>query len=138
MSKEDLIPLTKRSPEEAHRLRLKGGYAKGKGKQRGALIRWQKKKDPFFAFLMKAVSSDDPTLAMQYYMDNFNEMEKDIQKQHDAGKITFYMRERLLQRYNELMKFKFGETHKNLNINVNVDLTEAYDRIKRANKSGLN
>lgn len=132
MTKEDLIPLTQRPKAEADAIRMRGGKAKGSGKRRGALVRWAKKKDPFFAFLMKAVESDDPTLAMQYYMDNFHEMEEQIAKYKKAGKPTFYMIERLLQRYNELMKFKFGEIHKNLNININTTTEEIIGRLKSA------
>ena len=118
MSKEDLIPANKRSPEYAFEIRSRGGKSKSplksfKAKLRQIRVRVKKgqlKTEDEAWLLERATNSETMALDMLSF---FDEIRKDV---HPAQRVA------LLNTYAQIKKTIHGETHINKNLNVNIDL----------------
>ena len=84
---------------------------------------------PEVATLMRYFKTGDPLQALDWFQNRIASMEKNIYDSKCAGKDTFFKENVLLERMLELHKLRFGETHKNINVNIQLSRVEAEKRL---------
>jgi len=141
MAKKDLIPLNKRSKEEALKIQRKGGATKSPQKKRAAKEREIKKRmlagtvtEADEAYILTLV--EDPNVMageLLHYLKKISQEieERDFNSSGDDKPLT-YLKVQLASLVNQVFKSIHGErvkiqsTNVNLNLDVNTSIEEAY------------
>ncbi|GEM_PF-4807882 len=128
MSKEDLIPFTKETAREAGR---KGGKSKGKNKQIGALLRHAKERGDIIGYMMQLAKTDDPLEAFSWMLENYAKQYDLIETEKNKDK-QFTKRDKLMQRFAEFLKLRYGETQRTFFVDTTVQFQDRLAEWRKA------
>ena len=121
MSRENLIPLNKRSPEEARAIQSKGGTTKSPQKKLAASLRELKKKGVTDDSISKLCNLlEDPVcsaLDIKIFIESIREQQLSSQQKIQLGTLMVAWH-----------KAHHGEKIKNLNVNLTSDLIDDLNR----------
>lgn len=91
-----------------------------------------KRRSPLLFALCNMFEKDDPKDAMEYFKLNFIELERSVNRDEEQGKDTFAKRERIMRLFIDCARFKYGDTQKNINVNVDSSIKVIEARLVEA------
>ncbi len=119
MAQADLIPIY--DHQRAVEIGRKGGLAKTQAKKIAQQLSAARKKNTNLSNILLLAQEPNPDKAYAKVLELMSMQEK-ILSETKNNKVKFHMGRYLAQQYLEFIKAKYGEKHKNININFNEHL----------------